>query len=250
MPTSTCPYSRGRGLGSLLLPPLLPLPSPRLGGKSFGVHLIRERHDSALLGRGPERNRHSKQHNHLEPPLFLLLLLKRGVEEVFHRAGVHSVRSVLLQRCREERPPGSHVTDRDCPCRAGSCTTPRSCLRHERSRRCLLRRAEEALSQSTSINCLCLRKGNTGKVTLECRRLLFLFQTRALMCDVYVHNDMAMQRQSLRLIGGRSPGSQDPGRPRHLPPRVRHGKNSSEAKQRTTDCQIRKASGNNVKNSR
>ena len=42
---------------------------------------------------------------------------------------------------------------------------------------------------------------------------LWLFQTRALMCDVYVHNDMAVQRQSLRLIGGRSPGSQDSRRP-------------------------------------
>ena len=30
--------------------------------------------------------------------------------------------------------------------------------------------------------------------------LLLLFQTRALMCDVYAQNDLAMQRQSLRLI--------------------------------------------------
>ena len=42
--------------------------------------------------------------------------------------------------------------------------------------------------------------------------------------DVYVQNDMAMQRQSLRLIGGRSPGSQDSWRPRHLPSRVKHGR--------------------------
>ena len=33
-----------------------------------------------------------------------------------------------------------------------------------------------------------------------CCVLVLSFQTRALMCDVYVHNDMAMQRQSLRLI--------------------------------------------------
>ena len=60
--------------------------------------------------------------------LFLLLILffKRGLEEVFHRAGVRSVScSVRQQRCGEERPWGSHVTDRDCPaCASGSVGTP------------------------------------------------------------------------------------------------------------------------------
>ena len=54
--------------------------------------------------------------------------------------------------------------------------------------------------------------------------LLLLCQTRALMCDVYVHNDKAMQRQSLRLTGGKSLGSQDSHRPRLLSPVSNTGK--------------------------
>ena len=60
------------------------------------------------------------------------------------------------------------------------------------------------------------KKGNLAGKRLGLLWLLWLFQTRALMCDVYVHNDMAMQ-QSLRLTGGRSLGSQDSRRPRHPP---------------------------------
>ena len=205
MPTSTYPHSGGRGFGSLLLPPLLSLPSLRLGGKSFGGNLNRKSHDSALLGRGPERNRHSKHRNHLEPPLLLrllplflllLVLLERGVEEVFHCAGVRCVsRKVSQQRCREERPRNTHETDRDHSLRRGILqdSQPRpqpvfclykaqsrsahtfgtewwwasasahatdmcSCPHHERSRRCLLRHAEEPPSQPTSIICQCPRK--------------------------------------------------------------------------------------------
>ena len=79
--------------------------------------------------------------------------------------------------------------------------------------------------------------------------LLLLFQTRALRCDVYVHNDTAMQRQSLRLIGGKSPGSQDSRRPRHLSSRVKNGeKNSSQAILRQQSaCQIQGARGNDVR---
>ena len=98
-------------LRELSLPPLLPLPSLRMG---LGVNLIRELHDPALLCLGPERQRHGKERSHLEPPrllrlppllFLLLLLLERGVEEVLHRAGVHCVsRSVRQQRCAEERP--------------------------------------------------------------------------------------------------------------------------------------------------
>ena len=46
------------------------------------------------------------------------------------------------------------------------------------------------------------------------------------MCMVTPHRSL---QQSLRPIGGRSPGSQDSRRPRHLSSRVRHRKNYSSA---------------------
>ena len=55
------------------------------------------------------------------------------------------------------------------------------------------------------------------------------------MIDVYGHKEQRRCNESLRLIGGRSPGSRDSRRPRHLPrPRRRKNSSSSTAPKKST----------------
>ena len=62
-----------------------------------------------------------------------------------------------------------------------------------------------------------------------CCGLLLLFRRRVAMCNVYGLATTVNATQSLRLVGGSSPGSQDSGRPRHLPPQSLHDvKNQAE----------------------
>ena len=63
-------------------------------------------------------------------------------------------------------------------------------------------------------------KATSGGLDCRCVVLLLLFGTRLDVC--YGHSTPVTATQSLRLIGGRSPGSQDSRRPRHpLSPRRR-----------------------------
>ena len=80
--------------------------------------------------------------------------------------------------------------------------------------------------------------------------LLLLFWTRVQMINVYGHKEQQRCNESLRLIGGRSPGSQDSRQPRH--PRalddeelfiIEGFKKSAENRD---DCKIQGAHKNNA----
>ena len=132
MPTWPYPYTTRKST----LPPLLPLPPPprgRGGGDKaypltpccpLGLSERQVVADPVIEQLHLRLELRLLLIRHLFPPLLLLLLLllpgQSLLEEELHRAGVHCLSSsVRQQRCGEERPRGSHVTDRDCSLRRG-----------------------------------------------------------------------------------------------------------------------------------
>ena len=110
---SAAKREKGRGSRSLLLPPPLPLLLlPRGGG---GANATPSLPCHPLGVRDPQVSTEPAkdiQHLLLLPLLLLLLLHKRGLEEVLDSGVVYAVGATKRRR-RKERRPGRHVTDRD-----------------------------------------------------------------------------------------------------------------------------------------
>ena len=81
-------------------------------------------------------------------------------------------------------------------------------------------------------------------VVVCCCLLLFVVSVAGVQHRVYVLSNGALIVHTC----GRSPRRRDFQRPRHLPPRIKHGKNSSQAilQQRSSVCQMQGAHKHNV----